>query len=493
MRYFNDVKMESIRPIKDGYIAYFENGYKSTAASFMDYLGRLSDESYFSIKERPYDDFFDVKLNSDNRALMDRAGRLIFKYEVRGEIYPFYDGIAVFKSEKFGRNYFLTESGEMLGQEFEDVRSFYNGTGSVRLSNNKYILVNRDMMPISPEFDFIEAFENERYTWAVIDKKICIIDREFNIVNDHIFDKSGREEPYWLISHIYDNDLILHIKKFENGEFKQCLVSIDGKQLGDYHTRIVGFVEGISRVFDDDGTRYIDENGEYITKKAFTNCDDFSEGFAVVGSISGKNKDKFAFLKKDGTLMKFNISKHHEKAGHDGIWFKYASYFSEGKGLVMFNGDKRYPVTADGKILKGVLQLETRYYGFAKCKTENGKYTFLDRNNNPVNMEFDWAYNFNGNNAIVRIEKSADVFNISGFMLSSISEMARMIENDPNLISELPDDIFKDKSLVVDFLDLAKNSAIEKNDKYYLSKEKQIRQKAMSKINNPAGKSGLGE
>ena len=127
-----------------------------------------------------------------------------------------------------------------------------------------------------------------------------------------------------------------------------------------------------------------------------------------------------------------------------------------------------FPVTADGKILNGALLLESRHSGFAKCKTENGKYTFIDKKNNSIGFEFDSANPFRKNYAQVELNKKADALHISGFLLSDISYIVSEIENHPENIEKIPDDLFVDKNLVLDLLNLAEESAKVKNDEKYL-------------------------
>ncbi len=479
----------------DMFIVTIVDAAKKYSKSLMDNLGRISDFSYQDIERRLFDEFFEAKIDSNNYVLIDKSGREIVKFNFRDEVHSFNDGIAVFEPNEAKRSYFLTESGEILGQEFEDVEGFFNGTGSVKLLNGKYVLVDRNMKIISPEFDYIVPFINNKYTWAIIHGKTCVIDRDFKIVSECIVDKNGNEEPYGTIFDIDDNDIIIHQKRFEDGKTRYCYVSVDGKQLGNYHSMVAGFVEGISRVFDDDnGTRYVDLSGEYITKNSYINCGNFHNGFAVVGAFDKNREFIFAFLKKDGNLMKFDLPKAQEEAGFDGVWFPFASDFSEGAGLVMFNGNKRYPVTADGKVLKGVMLLESRHSGFSKYQTKSKKVSFIDKDNHSFNTEFDSAGFFNENLAVVSIDGKSDVVSTSEMLLSGISKIAEEIEKNPKYIMMLPKEVFKDRVLVLSLLDLAEEIAKTQNNKDYLAAAHRIRENIVSQIqDNSSNKKKLGE
>lgn len=496
MRYLYNTKIKSISQTDGGdvFIVTMVDDAGKYSKTLMDNLGRIYDFSYQDIERRLFDDFFVAKIDYDNYVIIDKTGREVIKYTYRDEVHSFNDGIAVFEQNSAGRNYFLTESGELLGQEFENVEVFFNGTGSVKLLNGKYVLVDREMRIISPEFDYIVPFINSKYTWAKIGGKTCIIDREYNIVSDRIINKDGIEEPYSNIYDIDDNDIILHQKKFEDGKTRYCFVSIDGKQLGEYHSMVSGFVEGISRVFDEDGTRYVDLSGEYINNTPFINCGNFNNGFAVVGAFDENREFIFAFLKKDGTLAKFDLPKAKIEAGYDGVWFPFASDFSEGTGLVMFEGNKRYPVTADGKILKGAMLLESRHSGLSSYQTKSKKYSFVNKNNQSFNTEFDAVTSFKKNFAVVSIDGKPDAVSVSEVLLSGISKIVEEIEKNPKYIMLLPKEVFKDKDLVLSLLDLAESVAETQNNADYLAARERIRRNILSQVEGGSqGKKKLGE
>ena len=497
MRYLYNTNVKSISQTDRGdmFIVTFVDDAGKYSKGLMDNLGRIYDFRYQDISSRMFDEFFEAKIDTFDYAIIDKTGREIIRYKYRDEVYSFKEGIAVFKSHNDARSYFLTESGELLGQEFEDVEGFFNGTGSVKLLNGKYVLVDRDMQIISPEFDYIAPFINSKYTYAEINGKTCVIDRAFNIISDRIIDKDGNEEPYSSIFDIDDNDIIIHQKKFEDGKARYCFSSIDGKQLGGYHSMVAGFVEGISRVFDDDrGTRYVDLSGEYITETPFINCGNFHNGFAVVGSFDKNREFIFAFLKKDGTLMKFDLPKAKQDAGYDGVWFPFASDFSEGTGLVMFDGNRRYPVTADGKILKGSMLLESKHSGLASYQTKSKKHSYIDDKNKSFALEFDSAGSFKKNFAVVTDGGKQNAVSVAEIMLTTISQIAEEIEKNPKYIMILPKEVYKDKILVLSLLALAEDVAKSQNNKDYLAAQERIRKNIMSKVEETSTrKNGLGE
>ncbi len=498
MRYLYNTDVKSINQTDSGdmFIVTMVDAAEKYSKTLMDNLGRICDFSYQDIEKRLFDEFFEAKIDTFDYAIIDKTGREIIRYKYRDEVYSFNDGIAVFKSHEANRSYFLSESGELLGQEFEDVEGFFNGTGSVKLLNGKYVLVDREMKIISPEFDYVAPFINEKYTYAEIQGKTCIIDRNFNVVSDKIVDKNGNEEPYSIIFDIDDNDIIIHQKKFADGKTRYCYASIDGKQLGEYHSMVAGFSDGISRVFDENvkGSRYVDLSGEYITENAYINCGNFHEGFAVVGAFDKNGEFIFAFLKKDGTLAKFDIPKAKQEAGFDGVWFPFASDFSEGAGLVMFDGNRRYPVTHDGKVLKGSMLLESRHSGFASYQTKSKKRSFVDSQNQSFKTEFDSVGHFKKNLAVVSIDGRVDAVSVSEMLLSTISQIAEEIEKNPKYIIMLPKEVFKDRVLVLSLLDLAEEVAMAQNNVDYLAAKERIRKNILSQVEESSkGKNGLGE
>ena len=290
--------------------------------------------------------------------------------------------------------------------------------------------------------------------------------------------------------------LIIHQKKFADGKTRYCYASIDGKQLGEYHSMVAGFSDGISRVFDENvkGSRYVDLSGEYITENAYINCGNFHEGFAVVGAFDKNGEFIFAFLKKDGTLMKFDIPAAKQEAGFDGVWFPFASDFSEGAGLIMFGGNKRYPVTANGKILKGATLLDSRHSGLSKYQTKSKKVSFVDKDNHSFSTEFDSAGFFNKNFAVVSVDGKADAVSTSEMLLSGISQIAAEIEKNPKYIMLLPKEAFKDRVLILSLLNLAEEVAMAQNNVDYLAAKERIRKNILSQVEESLkGKNGLGE
>ncbi len=497
MKYLYDTKIEYISQTEAGdrFIVTIFDDDKKSVKTLMDDTGRIYDLLYQDISERMFDEFFNARIDTYNYAVIDKNGREIIRHSFKDEVHSFHDGIAVFESSENKRNYFLTETGEFLGQEFENVECFYNGTGSVQLLNGKYVLVDKDMKIVSPQFDYIVPFINKKYTWATINGRTCIIDKNFTVVSNSYIDNDGKSQPYSTIFDIDDNDIIIHQRRDETGKTRYAFVSVDGKQLGEEHSMVSGFVEGICRVFDEGKrTRFVDTQGHYITPRDFINCSNFKNGFAVVGDFDANGEFIFAYLKKDGTLVKFEIPKTKSASGYDGTWFSFASDFSDGTGLVMFDGNKRYPVTADGKVLKGSMLLEPYHSEIASYQTRSKKHSFIRKNGEEFGLEFDAIGIFRGNFAVVKNQGEYDAVSTSGILLSIISKIAEEIENNPKYILMLEKKVFKDRKLVLSLLEIAEKTAIAQQNSDYLTAQSRIRKNIESQIEDSvASKKKLGE
>ena len=160
----------------------------------------------------------------------------------------------------------------------------------------------------------------------------------------------------------------------------------------------------------------------------------------------------------------------------------------------MFEGNKRYPVTADGKILKGAMLLESRHSGLSSYQTKSKKYSFVNRNNQSFNTEFDAVTSFKKNFAVVSIDGKPDAVSVSEVLLSGISKIVEEIEKNPKYIMLLPKEVFKDKDLVLSLLDLAESVAETQNNADYLAARERIRRNILSQVEGGSqGKKKLGE
>lgn len=450
MRYLHNEEVTHIN--YDGgdiFIASISRGGKYVESVFMDKLGRLSEKGYKNLSKREFDDFYVASTDKFNEEIiLDKNGREVIRHNYRDRIHPFSKGIAVY--EKYGekRNYFLTADGKIIGQEFKDVLIFLNGMGTVVLENGKQVLVDENMIIISPEFDMIFPFENERYTWAKIGGNLVIIDREFNVVSTGIKNENGDIEPYKSIFIIDENDIIYHYDS-ENKNAPFSIVDINGNKLGKSYKNITKFSEGIARVNDENGTSFIDKTGRRITEKYFINCSEFSDGFACVGRCREDGMHEYAFMRKDGTFLEIDspyLKKHPELSN---VWFEAINPFTEGVGSVNIKGNNFNGVLPDGKVLKSARHRIGLFHdGFAKFESSKDRWSYVDKKFEQIGFEFDHVTLFLSGFAVVADQGRYDVLRKDLRFLSEISKLAERIEKNPKAILNLDDEYYLDEELI---------------------------------------------
>lgn len=487
MRYLGSTKVNHISVAGDDkfIVAIFRDDKKRERA-FMDSLGRISDKGYYNLEKRNRDDFFEAEYDAESRqkVLISPEGEEIFVFGSRDEVHSFSDGFAVFEPDKAGRNYWVSDKGEIFGQEFKTVYDFSYGRGVAQLLNGNFVFVNTKFDIVSPEFEHIVPFFNENYTTAVVHGKTVVIDKNYNVVSDGFVDENGIKQDYKTIYYIDKNNIIYHYDS--DKKLKFSLIGIDGKKLGTDHWSIAGFVDGICRVQDPDGTGYVNLSGNYITNQKFINASDFKEGFAVVGGFDENREFIFAFLKPDGTLLDFDSSyfkSHPEKSKN---WIEFTSDFSEGLGTVIVKGTKRYAVDKTGKILKGASWLGEFHSGLATYETKSKKKSYLNTKFESFSKEFDSASRFYGRFAVVANGDDYDVILQNETMLSEISKFAEQIEINPRNIIMLPDYFFFDEKLIANLFELSLDVATKTDDQEYLQISKRISERLKERVQEQA-------
>ena len=121
------------------------------------------------------------------------------------------------------------------------------------------------------------------------------------------------------------------------------------------------------------------------------------------------------------------------------VWFGYLCDFSEGVGSVIVKGKTRQVVGHDGKILKGKYMLGLFHDGFATYETSSGKWSYVSPKMEEFDREFDHAYHFENERAVVADGKVFDVITTKQIMLSEISKFVELIEINPRNIENIPD------------------------------------------------------
>lgn len=482
MRYLHKTPISYISQDGDRFIVSILRDDKVREYALMDEFGRISSKGYYNLSKRQFDDYFTAQPDPNTQIVINNNGQEIFKCSSRDEIHAFHEGIAVYEGYKSTRNYYLTEDGKLIGDEFKNVHGFANGLGVVELQNGKFAMVDKDMRVVTKEYEYLHPFFNKNYTAAKIDGKFVVIDREFNVVSEGIKNQSGDIEPYAFIAYIDEENVIHHYNPERKGNKPWSLVGINGNKLGDDHDFVGNFVEGAARVHDKEGTRYVDTNGNYIGKGYFINCSDFSEGLAVVGGFDENGEHIFAYMKKDGSFLELDsayLQKHPEVSR---VWFGYLCDFSEGVGSVIVKGKTRQVVGHDGKILKGKHMLGLFHDGFATYETSSGKWSYVSPKMEEFDREFDHAYHFENGRAVVADGKLYDVITTKQIMLSEISKFVELIEINPRNIENIPDKFYLDEKLITDLFAIALDSATVLEDADFLKKADKISARILAKI-----------
>lgn len=456
-----------------------EKGVREQA--LMDEFGRILDTGYYDISKRDFDEFYEAKIDVSTKVIIDKNGREFFRCGSRDKVYAFRDGYAVFEKYDLSRRYYVTTSGDIIGHQFKNVMGFANGLGVVQLENGKYVFIDASMNVSSPEFDFVLPFKNKDFTVAQINGKFIIIDRAFNVVSTGIKNEKGEVEPYSFIMKIDDNNIVHH-RNIETDGPQCCFVDVFGNKLGTNHVRLNDFVEGIARVEDLEGTSYVNLQGEYITSEHFINCSDFSEGIAVVGKAFSDEEHLFALMRKDGTFVQIQSTYMKNNPQYEGVWVESANDFSEGICTLIVHGEVRRAVTPEGKVLKGKRWLGSFHSGLAYYQSSPKKWSFVRKNFESFEQEFDDVSYFKGKFAVVANNKRYDVIKTNELMLSEISELVAEIERNPKNIVRVPDKFYLDEELMASLFQIALDVATQTEDKEFLAHSKLISERIAEKI-----------
>ena len=476
MKYLFNTNIKYMTNCGDRFIVTLADVDGKRKKSLMDEFGRISDDVYYDLKARLFDDFFDAQLDYQTNILLDRNGNVIFKGHY--EVHPFKDGVALMQYDYRDRCYFLSETGEVFGEEFADVCGFANGLGVVELQNGKFCFVDRAMNIVSAEFEDVNPFTNPEYTSAVIDGKRVIIDRNYQVVSDGFIDENGKKQPYDQIMLIDENNIIWHKDKQNGVEEPYSYISIDGKKLGKSHKMIHGFCDGISRVQDKEGTSFVDLSGEYITTEHFLDMGNFSEGFGLVGYFETPDNQVVAIIKKDGSLLELKSSYFKKQTGYKKYFAEAINPFSDGFASIMLRANNYQIVKPDGTVLSTKYKgLGTFHSGCASFLSETGKTTFLRTNLERFKKEFDSAYIFEGEFAKVVYNGRLDAVNTYEIMLSDISRFVFEIEQNPSSIKNLSDEILLDENLLKTLISYASHLAELRQDKDFAANAEKIIQK----------------
>lgn len=479
MRYLHSTQVNYISRVSDDrYIVTVSRADRVREKALMDEFGRISDTGYYNLSDRK-DEFFEAETDSRTKLIIDKNGTELFRCpDSRDKVYRFRDGIAVYQGFRADRRYFVTSSGEILGEQFKNVCGFANGLGVVVLENGSYVMVDKNMQIASPEFEFVYPFYNKNYTFAKIDGRFVVIDSDFQIVSTGIKNENGEISPYGFIFGIDENGIMFHQESEADGP-AWSYVDVFGNRLGGMHSLLHPFIDGIARVQDPEGTSYVNMQGEYITKEHFINCSDFSDGYAVVGKqkrdvetgITDSDVEQvFAFMKKDGTFLELDYGYLKKNPERSRIWFPYAADFSEGMGSVIINGNTIHGVTKDGKVLKGKGRLGLFHEGMAIYAVSAKKWSYVNEKFENFNEEFDSVSPFHGGYGIVSNDKKYDCVRKTGIKLSTVSKYVAKIDANPYNVLRLPESFYFDEELVSKLLEVAIDSAKRLgNDKFISS------------------------
>ena len=476
MKYLFNTDIKFMTNCGDRFIVTLADAEGKRKKSLMDEFGRISNDVYYNLSARLFDNFFDAQLDYNTNLLLDRDGKVIFKGHY--EIHSFHDGIALMQYSYRDRCYFLTETGDVLGEEFADVCGFENGLGVVELANGKYCFVDRLMNIVSKEFEDVNPFSNPEYTSAVVDGKTVVIDRNYQVVSDGYIDENGEKQPYDQIMLIDENNIIWHKNREKGVAEPYSYISVDGKKLGKSHKMIHGFCDGISRVQDAEGTSFVDLSGEYITKEHYLDMGNFEEGFALVGYFERPDNQVVAILKKDGSLLELKSSYFKKQTGYKKYFVEAANPFSNGLASIMLRANNYQIVKPDGTVLPAKYKgLGMFHSGCASFTNENGKSTFLRTSLERFKKEFDSASHFEGDFAKVVYNGRLDAVKTTEVMLSDISRFVFEIEQNPSSIKNLSNDILLDEELLKTLISYATYVAEIKQDKEYALAAEKIIQK----------------
>ena len=467
MKYLHELKLNSITEAgNDRFIVSFLSSDQKSRRVLVDGLGRVVSEEYRDISKRMFDDCYDVETDDyKTKIVLNNDGKVI--YFGKEKVHSFSDDVAVLEDRKTKKTCWIDKTGRVFGTQFCSVSSFVNNSGVVKLDNGKYCLVDRNMQIISPEFDYLHPYFNPNYTFAVIDEKVVIIDRNFNICCDKITDENGNTQPFENILFIDENNIIWHMS--ESGENKYCYVDTSGKKLGQDHEFIHGFSEGISRVQDKDGTRYVDLSGKYITDRSFVNASNFCGGYAIVGDFDNNGEHIFAYLKKDGTYLKLKSKYLQTHPNVSDTWFAVTGEFHEKHAWVNIKGNSRQIIDDNGNVLNGMYYwLGAFCSGLAKHEKKNGKWTFVNLQSENFESEFDSANDFVGDFAVIKNNGIYDAVKTNELLLSEISSIAHQIEVNPRNVLNIPEKFFKDEKLVERLFEHSLDCAAAAGDQEYL-------------------------
>lgn len=483
MRYLFNTPVDSIKHVDgDRYIVVIRRADKIREWALMDEFGRILDKGYYNLSKRK-DGFYEAEIDPKTKIIINENGNEIFRCpDSRDKVYAFYDGIAVYQGFRAERRYYVTDNGEFWGDEFKTVGGFANGLGVVVLNNGNYVMVDKNMQIASPEFEFLYPFFNKDFTIAMLDGKFVIINSDFQIVSRGIKNENGEIEPYGFIYGIDENGIMYH--QATNGEkLAWSYVDVYGNRHGGMHKFISPFVEGIGRVQDEEGTSYVNMQGEYITDEHFINCSDFSEGFAVVGKpksavstgITDPDVEQvFAFMRKDGSFLELDSGYLKKNPERSKIWFPYAADFSEGIGSVIISGNLIHGVTAEGKVLKGKGRLGLFHEGMAYYAVSNKKWSYVNIKFETIDEEFDSVSAFKNGYGVVSKDKNYDAIRRSQIRLSEVSAVVAQIDTNPYNILKLPEKFYFDEELVSKLFEVALDSAKRLGNERFISSSKHI-------------------
>lgn len=207
----------------------------------------------------------------------------------------------------------INRKGEKIIQyKYEDV-SQYDDSIFVAQYNGKYGIVDyTGRTLIDFKCDWIEARDYNTATYLVIDGKVAIANHEYKQVTEPIFSASMFER--------YDHDGYASLKLLGNGKYG--LVHVEsGKTIVPFEYDNIGwYSEGLVRVCKNDKWGYMDNKGNLAIPLKFNDAEDFSEGYALVGTFYANKvcagglmtENHYGFINKKGeVVIPFKFADQH--------------------------------------------------------------------------------------------------------------------------------------------------------------------------------------
>lgn len=334
-------------------------------------------------------------------------------------------------NDKYG---FLNKDGEVIiYPEYIEASSFSNGVAVVKLSNNKYTIINKKNKKLTKmDYDYIYEFNGN---YAITKRLVTTIEayddfRDFYLYG--VIDKNGNEilPPNYLNIVVTDSGLIIYSEQ-EYGKFSFYK---DGKVVSHQADKIIESSYGYT-VIEYDGKYYIvdeygnkltflsdDEKGEFLSVSNIEKYDDkvsfiieqklndklvtyiVSNG-KVIFRVNSKDKNKFDVSIKRNNCGYFNLNMH--KVGlisplgkhitpvltdkvdylHNGliVYDFYGNMYFHNKSLYGYK--IKQPYTSIKSSIKSKLAIG---------KLENNNYVLIDSDGEIVSSEYNYIYFFDG-------------------------------------------------------------------------------------------------